>query len=200
MGTMRRESLQQEESPGFQILRAIRRIIRRTSEHSRNVGKQSGVSVPQMLCLKAIAEFPTDEEITVVMVANAVQLSAATVSRILDRLEKTGLILRERRSTDRRKVCLSLTEAGQQKLDDLPTPLHEQFLERLARLDPVERLGLLKALERIVELMDAEGLDASPMLTPELDVGPDKLTKRNLDSAASEQATDRQAAGGTNAS
>lgn len=197
---MWRESLQHEESPGFQILRAIRRIIRRTSEHSRNVGKRSGVSVPQMLCLKAIAEFPADEEITVVMVANAVQLSAATVSRILDRLENTGLILRERRSTDRRKVCLSLTEAGQQKLDDLPTPLHEQFLERVDQLDPVERLGLLKALERIVELMDAGGLDASPMLTPELDVGPDKLTKRNLDPAASEQATDRQAAGGTNAS
>lgn len=192
--------MQQEESPGFQILRAIRRIIRRTSEHSRNVGKRSGVSVPQMLCLKAIAEFPSDDEITVVMVANAVQLSAATVSRILDRLEKTGLILRERRSTDRRKVCLSLTEAGQQKLANLPTPLHEQFLERLDLLDPVERLGLLKALERIVELMDAEGLDASPMLTPELDVGPDKLTKRSLDSAASEQATDRQATGGTNAS
>ena len=172
LSTVRRESLQHKESQGFQILRAIRRIIRRTSEHSRNVGKQSGVSVPQMLCLKAIADFPADTEVTVVMVANAVQLSAATVSRILDRLENVGLILRERRSTDRRKVCLSLTEAGKQKLDDLPTPLHEQFLERLNRLDASERRGLLKALERIVELMDAEGLDASPMLTPELNVGP----------------------------
>ena len=37
---------------------------------------------------------------------------------------------------------------------------------------PVERLGLLKALERIVELMDAEGIDAAPVLTPELEVGP----------------------------
>ncbi|MBI1310217.1 MarR family transcriptional regulator [bacterium] len=171
--------MQHQESPGFQILRAIRRIIRRTSEHSRNVGKRSGVSVPQMLCLKAIADFPTDAEVTVVMVANAVQLSAATVSRILDRLENGGLILRERRSTDRRKVCLSLTDAGQQRLDDLPTPLHEQFLERLDRLDPVERLGLLKALERIVELMDAEGLDASPMLIPELDVGPDTVVTQS---------------------
>ena len=166
--------LEQDESPGFQILRAIRRVIRRTSEHSRSVGKQSGISVPQMLCLKAIADFPADAEVTVVMVADAVQLSAATVSRILDRLEKSGLILRERRSADRRKVCLSLTAAGQQKLNDLPTPLHEQFLERLEKLDPAERLGLLRALERIVELMDAERLDASPVLTPELEVGSDR--------------------------
>lgn len=128
--------------------------------------------MPQMLCLKAIADFPNEAEVTVAMVADAVQLSAATVSRILDRLEKCGFILRERRSVDRRKVCLSLTEAGEQRLDDLPTPLHEQFLTRLETLDPVERLGLLKALERIVEMMDAEGLDASPVLTPELEVGP----------------------------
>ena len=125
-----------------------------------------------MLCLKAISDFPNESEVTVAMVAEAVQLSAATVSRILDRLEKGGFILRERRSTDRRKVCLSLTDAGQDRLDDLPTPLHEQFLARLETLDPVERLGLLKALERIVELMDAEGLDAAPMLTPGLEVGP----------------------------
>ncbi len=171
--------MQPDDSPGFQILRAIRRIIRRTSEHSRSLGKRSGISVPQMLCLKAIAGFPVGTEVTVVMVASAVQLSAATVSRILDRLENGGLILRERRSTDRRKVCLTLTEAGQHRLDDLPTPLHEQFLARLDQLDPAERLSLLTALERIVELMDAEGLDASPMLTPELDVRPEKVRPAN---------------------
>ena len=173
---MKGAALEQENSLGFQILRAIRRIIRRTSEHSRNVGRHGGVSVPQMLCLKAIADFPVETEVTVARVADAVQLSAATVSRILDRLEKNNFILRERRSNDRRKVCLSLTEAGQQRLDDLPTPLHEQFLEGLETLDPIERLGLLKALERIVELMDAERLDAAPVLTPELDVRPEGLT------------------------
>jgi DNA-binding MarR family transcriptional regulator len=159
------------EELGFQILRAIRRIIRRTSEYSRNLGKSSGVSVPQLLCLKAISEFPSDTEVTVAMVADSVQLSAATVSRILDRLERGGFILRERRSADRRKVCLSLTQKGRDQYADLPTPLHDQFLERLEQLDATERLALLKALETIVELMDAQRLDAAPVLTPELEVG-----------------------------
>lgn len=160
------------DSIGFQILRAIRRIIRRTSEHSRNVGKQSGVSVPQMLCLKAIANLSQDAPVTVVQVAEAVQLSTPTVSRILDRLEKSKFIVRERSTSDRRKVCLTLTEDGSSGIEHLPTPLHEQFLKRLEKLDPVERLGLLRALERIVDLMDATDIDASPMLTPELDVRP----------------------------
>ncbi len=106
------------------------------------------------------------------MVAEAVQLSAPTVSRILDKLEKGGYVSRERKSKDRRRVCVSLTESGWQRIENLPTPLHEQFLVRLESLDPIECLGLLKALERIVELMDAEGIDASPLLTPELEVGP----------------------------
>ncbi|MEZ6132579.1 MAG: MarR family transcriptional regulator [Planctomycetaceae bacterium] len=164
--------MQQEDRIGFQILRAIRRIIRRTSQHSRTVGKHGGVSVPQMLCLKAVSEFPRDTEVTVVMIAKAVQLSAPTVSRILDRLEKCGYIIRERNSTDRRRVCVSLTDEGWQRLENLPTPLHEQFLQRLESLDPIECLGLLRALERVVHLMDADGIDAAPVLTPELDVGP----------------------------
>jgi len=164
--------LEREDSLGFQILRAIRRIIRRTSEHSRSVGKHGGISVPQMLCLKAVAEFPADTDVTVAMAAEAVQLSAPTVSRILDKLEKGGYVVRERNSKDRRRVCVSLTEEGWQRIDNLPTPLHEQFLKRLDTIDPIERLGLLKALERIVELMDAEDIDAAPLLTPELEVGP----------------------------
>lgn len=164
----------QNDSPGFQILRAIRRILRRTSEHSRTVGRTGGVSVPQMLCLKAIADLSHNSEVTVAQVASSVHLSAATVSRILDRLEKSGFVLRERRSTDRRKVCLSLTDLGRQRLDALPAPLHEQFLKRLEALPEVERQELLRALQKIVELMDASGLDASPVLISELDVSPDK--------------------------
>ena len=164
--------VQPDDSIGFQILRSIRRIIRRTSQHSRSVSRQSGVTVPQMLCLKAIAAFQLDGPITVAMVAESVQLSPPTVSRILDRLEKNGFITRQRATTDRRKVCVSLTDAGWQRIDSLPQPLHEQFLQRLDSLDPVERLGMLRALERIVELMDAEGIDAAPVLTPELEVGP----------------------------
>ena len=144
------------------------------------MGKQGGISVPQMLCLKAISKFPADKEVTVAMAADAVQLSPPTVSRILDKLEKGGYVTRERNNKDRRRVCVSLTEEGWQRIDNLPTPLHEQFLKRLETLDPIECLGLLKALERIVELMDAEDIDAAPLLTPELEVGPNGVQQEDV--------------------
>ncbi|HUG20571.1 MAG TPA: MarR family transcriptional regulator [Planctomycetaceae bacterium] len=156
----------------YEILRSIRRILRKTSQHSRQLTRQSGLSVTQLLCLKAISDAGDEPELSAAMIAQRVQLSAPTVTRIVDRLELAGYVLRERRSQDRRKICLSVTELGRQRLKQLPTPLQDQFLERLNKLKPDERRELLRSLEKIVEMMEAGDIDASPVLTSEIDVKP----------------------------
>jgi len=165
-----------QDSIGFSILRAIRRIIRRTTEHSRDVHRDSGLSIPQMLCLRAIHENPPGKGASGIDIAEAVQLSPATVSRILDRLETWGFIQRVRDARDRRRFQVTLTETGLARLQTLPVPLHEQFLRRLEALPADERQQLLESLERIVELMGADEVDASPLLLPEYDVKPSNQT------------------------
>lgn len=155
-----------ENNVADDVLRAIRRILRKTSEHSRQLSRQAGLSVPQVLCLRCIANADAGDEVTVVMVSQSVQLAPATVSRILDRLEDAGLVVRERRSRDRRKVCLSLTELGRRQIDNLPTPLQEQFVSRLLSLDAQEQRQLLRSLEKVVEMMEASDMDAAPVLEP----------------------------------
>lgn len=129
------------------------------------MSRDVGLTVPQLLCLKAIVETELDE-ITPAEVGRQVHLSASTVTRILDRLERADLIRRERTSTDRRKVSLVLTDYGRERYRDLPTPLQERFLANLGDLDVHEQQALLHALQRVVELMEAQRLDAAPMLTP----------------------------------
>lgn len=153
------------------ILRALRRILRKTSEHSRQLFRDTGLTVPQALCLRAIGDATPEHEATVVQVSRAVQLAPATVSRILDRMEAAGLIRRQRSSQDRRKVGLVLTDLGQNRLLNLPAPLQERFVARLLALDPNRQQQLLNALEQVVELMEASGLAAAPVLEPELGVG-----------------------------
>lgn len=148
------------------VLRAIRRILRKTSEHSRQLLRVAGLTVPQLLCLRAIAETEENADVTVGMVSHAVQLAPATVSRILDRLEDAGLVIRERGSQDRRKVFLSLTDLGRQQIDKLPTPLQEQFISRVLALSIEEQQQLLGSLEKVVEMMEAADLDAAPVLEP----------------------------------
>lgn len=148
------------------VLRAIRRILRKTSEYSRQLSRHAGLTVPQTLCLRFLAEAERGEEVTVAMVSQSVQLAPATVSRLLDRLEAAGLVIRERRSQDRRKVCLSLTDLGRRQIDKLPAPLQEQFVSRLLDLESHEQQQLLRSLEKVVEMMEASGLDVAPVLDP----------------------------------
>ena len=158
-----------------EVLRTIRRIVRKVSEHSKYLSREAGLTMPQLVCLKAIGEFEEDgeTEVTVAMVSAKVQLAPATVSRIIDRLCRAELVLRERRARDRRKVCLSLSSAGLDRFHTLPTPLHEAFVERWMALDESDRNHLLRSLQRITEMMDATDLDAAPLLTPGLDVKSD---------------------------
>ena len=66
---------------------------------------------------------------------------------------------------DRRKVGLRTTESGRARLAALPSPLQERFLLRLNRLEADERTRLMHALQRVVEMMEATAIDASPILT-----------------------------------
>jgi DNA-binding MarR family transcriptional regulator len=133
------------------IMQAVRRIVQAITVHSKQLHRRSGLTVPQLLCLRAIGRSP-QAEVSARDVASAVHLSPGTVSGILDRLERRGLLLRERRQNDRRKVRLNLTAAGEAVVRD-QSSLHDRFLSRLRALDDVSRQALLEALETVVTLI-----------------------------------------------
>ena len=154
-----------------EVLSSLRQVFRRIAEHSKHLSRVAGLTVPQVVCLRTIGKLHEQgDEINVVQVARLVQLSSATVSRIIDRLERGGLVVRERRSADRRRVCLSLTATGAERYRTLPIPLQEDFLERFRALSDVERQDIFAALRRISELMDATEIDASPILIADAEV------------------------------
>lgn len=151
-----------------EILRSIRQLVRGISMHSKSLQRDVGLTVPQVVCLRAIEKLGQDtDEITVAEVSDAVQLSPATVSRIIERLSSAGLVARERNQHDRRKLCISLTTAGRARLVEAPTPLQETFLERLYELSLDERKQLLSSLRCLVQLMNASEIDAAPLLVPD---------------------------------
>ncbi|WP_413691818.1 MarR family winged helix-turn-helix transcriptional regulator [Psychromonas sp. KJ10-2] len=144
-----------------QLLISLRRVIRAISIHSRQLNKESGLTGPQLLVMQKIDQLdaPLAKQI-----AQEITLSAATVTTILDRLEKRSFIIRTRSKTDKRKVHLSLSEAGKEVLSSSPKPLQEHFIKRYKNLDEWEQSQLLSAVERIASMMDATELDAAPVL------------------------------------
>jgi len=104
------------------------------------------------------------EDPTVSDIAKAVSLSLATVTTILNRLERNGLVNRARSSVDRRRVIVTLTEQGQTLRASAPKPLQDSFVAKFSKLETWEQHSIVAALERIAAMMDADELDAAPLL------------------------------------
>lgn len=145
-----------------QMLVALRRVMRAVDLHSRKLMQSHGLTGPQALVLQ---EAVKGVGLSAGELANRVSLSQATVTDILNRLEQRGLLTRERSERDRRKVVVRPTLAGGEVIAAAPPLLQETFVRRFGDLKPWEQMLLLSSLQRIAELMDAERLDAAPLLT-----------------------------------
>jgi DNA-binding MarR family transcriptional regulator len=144
-----------------ELLIALRKVIRAIGLHSKHLSKTSGLTSPQLLIM---LEIDKTSGINSSQVAKKVNLSAATVTNILDRLENKSLVSRVRNTQDKRKVSLNLTEGGKALLINAPQPLQEHFIENFSNLAQWEQSQLLSSMERLAEMMDANEIDASPLL------------------------------------
>ncbi|MET0028438.1 MAG: MarR family transcriptional regulator [Candidatus Thiodiazotropha sp.] len=144
-----------------EILIALRRVIRAIDQHSRNLVQTHGLTGPQALLLTEIVR---SGGLTGSALAKRVSLSQATVTDVVKRLEARQLLVRNRDEVDRRKVILRASEAGAQLVRQSVPLLQERFQSRLDELHDWEQNQLLSSLQRIAEMMNAQDLDASPML------------------------------------
>lgn len=145
----------------LEVLTSLRRVIRATDLHSKHLSKTAGVTAPQILIMQAIRN---TEGVTLGEIASSVSLSQATVSSILDRLERRELIARRRSTVDKRRVHIYLTDQGLQVLSKAPLPLQDQFARQFADLQEWEQSMIICALQRVAHMMDAGHIDASPIL------------------------------------
>jgi DNA-binding MarR family transcriptional regulator len=143
------------------ILISIRRIMRAIDLQSKRLVKQSGLTAPQLVVMQSLRKAG---KASPTLVAKDVALSQATITSILDRLEKAKLVRRERSETDKRIVYACLTEEGARRLEEAPELLQAGFLRQYRQLADWERAMLESSLKRIAAMMDAEDPDASPIL------------------------------------
>jgi DNA-binding MarR family transcriptional regulator len=144
-----------------QVLVSLRQIIRAIDLHSKRLERESGLTGPQLLVMQLIG---ASGETTAGVIARKVSLSQATVTSILDRLERKELLKRERNAEDKRKVMVTLTEAGGKALEKAPTLMQESFIKAFNCLEDWEQTLILSSLQRVADMMNATKLDAAPLL------------------------------------
>lgn len=144
-----------------QVLLALRRITRAIDLHSRSLIRSHGLTGPQLFVLR---ELVRRGPAPVGKLAEQANLSQPTVTGILSRLERRGLLSRERSRFDRRQVLVSVTDKGRRVAATSPSLLQERFLTEFEQLPDWEQSLILSSLQRVVAMLEARELDASPIL------------------------------------
>ncbi|MFT6550047.1 MAG: DNA-binding MarR family transcriptional regulator [Zhongshania marina] len=144
-----------------EVLISLRRVTRAIDLHSKHLMKTAGLTAPQMLILQTLRD---QGDAIISDVAHQISLSQATVTSILDRLEKRGLVMRERSQQDKRKVYACLTDAGNDLIRNAPMPLQDYFIRQFSDLQDWEQTQIISALQRVAHMMDAQHIDAAPLL------------------------------------
>ncbi len=163
-----------------QVIVALRRITRAIDLHSRALMQQVGLTSPQLAALQAIGRL---QPITVGALAKSIHLSQATLTGILTRMEAGTLVSRARSDSDRRIVVVELTEKGRAVLESAPSLLKDQFRHELLKLQEWEQTQMLATLQRMAAMMDAEEVDASPVLAAGAATATSEDVSRFLDKA-----------------
>ncbi len=144
-----------------EVLIALRRVIRATDLHSKHLSKTTGLTTPQILLMKTIRD---KGEVIIGELASSMNLSQATVTTILDRLEKRNLVYRERSKGDKRKVHAYLTNEALETLNNAPPLLQDHFTRQFCNLQDWEQTMIISALQHVAQMMNAQDIDASPVL------------------------------------
>lgn len=158
---MARPFVTTERSVSDSVLIALRKIIQAIDMNSKKLVKRVGLTGPQLVILQEIARCG---EVTAGDIARAVSVSQATVTGILDRMEKRGLLARQRSDSDKRRIMVNITGAGRQLLAEAPPLMQEAFVERFSNLQEWEQTMILSALQHLVSIMDAKAIQAAPFL------------------------------------
>jgi len=145
-----------------EVLIAIRRVIQSIDLHSKHLVKQFGLTGPQLIILREISQ---TDKITASDISKAISLSQATVTGVLDRLEKRGYLVRKRSKQDRRRTLVEITASGNHILATAPPLMQESFIEQFVELQTWEQHLILSSLHRLVAMMDAKQIVAAPLLT-----------------------------------
>lgn len=143
-------------------LRAIRRLLRAARLSEKQLAAATGLTPSQLVVLQEVARHG---ETTAGAIAFAVQFSQATVTSIVDRLAERSFVVRSRRDQDRRQVWVTMTGGGSAALSSAPDMMQDQFQDRFETLPDWEQAMIVAMLERLTALLDADQIDAAPVIS-----------------------------------
>jgi DNA-binding MarR family transcriptional regulator len=152
-----------------EIMSSVRKIVRAVNLESKRVEKTFGISIPQLLTLKFLNE-EVGYKSSMKAIKEMLSLNASTVTGIVDRLEQKGFVARLPDPKDKRSTPIVLTSKGSGLLKNTKESLHEKISKSLDKISEEEYQDILVSFETIINFLNIEHLDASPIIAGNTDL------------------------------
>lgn len=136
------ESYRLQDQIGFVLRKAHQRHVAIFASHIVDL------TPPQFAALAKLFDVgPTSQN----QLGSLIAMDAATIKGVIDRLKARGLVVITRDEGDKRRLMVSLTDAGRQAVERLIPVAQEITAQTLQPLTPREAGTLLRLLGRISE-------------------------------------------------
>jgi DNA-binding MarR family transcriptional regulator len=148
-----------------QVLEAIIYFTTETRRITKELAKRANLTGPQLTILKILE---TIGDLSLSEVSDRIRAQNSTVTGIIDRMEREGLVQRVRSQEDRRVIRIHLTDKGAKLAESIPVEPMELLRGALGGLAPAETKEFLRIMTKIAKRIrtvvrrDVEGEAKSP--------------------------------------
>jgi DNA-binding MarR family transcriptional regulator len=140
------------ENKGSDYLRELVRIlVRNLGILEKDDSSCCGISISQC---HAIVEIGRAREISLNELSEVLTLDKSTMSRTIDNLVKSGLVIRELHTADRRFVTIKLTDEGSKILNNVEGGMREYYKNIFKSIPEGEREQVLDSLKLLIDAVN----------------------------------------------
>lgn len=137
---MKTKPIFKDQAPLGYLIHEVARLMKRRFEEQASM---HGITLPQW---RTLAQITAHEGITQIALANALDIDPMTISGVLDRLDKRGLIERYPDPTDSRARLARPTAAGLEMFNAARTLGLAMYESALEGVSPADRETVMNAL------------------------------------------------------
>jgi MarR family transcriptional regulator, organic hydroperoxide resistance regulator len=129
-----------------QVLEAIIYLYTESRRVTKELARRADLTGPQLTVVKMLEQVG---ELSLSELSERIRAQNSTVTGIIDRMEREGLVVRERSREDRRVVYIRLTPKGKKLAEEMPIETWQIFRDALDSLTASEVKELVKILGKL---------------------------------------------------
>ncbi|MBD7958182.1 MarR family transcriptional regulator [Microbacterium sp. Sa4CUA7] len=133
----------------FRLYRAAELAMRRRTRESMAMGENELLVLRYLIKARGEGRLVSPSEL-----ARYLAVSTASTTAIIDRLEKSGHIVRRPHPTDRRSIHVIATEKSDQEVRDTLGPMHARMMNAVRDMTPEESRVVIETLSRLQDAVD----------------------------------------------